>query len=655
MKVKNKQHIEALLIYLLLGVILIALVTIYFRLDKSIDETSNEILEEKSRLVHRELDNYFAPVEDKLQEEWFRLYRGEFNQINQDNLVKHFFSTIQSNPLISGCFISDIHGNHIYAAELREGVWFSTLIYNIGEPRTESMFWTVEGRDIRVKNENVKPTISYDPRDQQWFDNSMKSDTIVWTPPYNFQMGSVAGITVSKKLKSKDTVVQVISFDVTLSDLSSRTTHIKVGDNGYAFVFSKEGNMVGLPNVYSDQLQSLKKDSLINIKNSEFPELKLAFETFQKENLNPRNYEIESDGEIYIVNFSEYKLNGITFYTGTLIPRKDIVKSMASTKNFLIYAMGFILLVIMIIAHVYRRRNILHGQLQVEKANVDLQHKIVEEKNREIIDSINYAKRIQRAILPPEKQLNQVLRNGFIFYQPKDIVAGDFYWMEVLSKSIEQEQEQEQEQESILLAACDCTGHGVPGAMVSVICNNSLNRSVREFGLRDPGEILDKTRDIVIQEFEKSEDEVKDGMDVALVSLEQQQEGDDSLARNSCSKLKYAGANNPLWIIRKGASDVEVIKADKQPIGKFINPISYQTTEVELSNGDTFYIFSDGFSDQFGGDKGKKMKAANMKKLLLSIQDLDMDTQKQKLESFFEEWKGQFEQVDDVLVIGYRF
>jgi serine phosphatase RsbU (regulator of sigma subunit) len=173
--------------------------------------------------------------------------------------------------------------------------------------------------------------------------------------------------------------------------------------------------------------------------------------------------------------------------------------------------------------------------------------------------------------------------------------------------------------------------------MVSVVCNNGLNRSVREYGLTDPAQILDKTREIVISEFEKSEDEVKDGMDIALCSIEDM-------------TLKYAGAHNPLWIIRKG--EVLETKADKQPIGKFDKLLPYTTHAFDLEKGDRIYIFSDGFVDQFGGEKGKKFKPRAFRNLLLSIQDKTMEEQRLLIDDAFEAWKDRFEQVDDVCVIG---
>jgi serine phosphatase RsbU (regulator of sigma subunit) len=257
---------------------------------------------------------------------------------------------------------------------------------------------------------------------------------------------------------------------------------------------------------------------------------------------------------------------------------------------------------------------------------IEQQKGIVDEKNKEILDSINYAKRIQTAILPSNSVVQDYLPNSFILYMPKDIVAGDFYWLE-------------KKDSQILFAAADCTGHGVPGAMVSVVCNNSLNRSVREYGLTEPGSILDQTRALVVQEFEKSEEEVQDGMDIALCSIQGM-------------KLKYAGANNPLWIIRNG--EIIETKANKQPIGKYEHQEAFDTHQFGLQKGDTLYIFSDGYVDQFGGEKGKKLKSKAFKRMLLEIQDLEMLDQKSYLEKAFLDWKGSLDQIDDICVIGVR-
>ncbi|MCO5267475.1 MAG: tetratricopeptide repeat protein [Brumimicrobium sp.] len=308
----------------------------------------------------------------------------------------------------------------------------------------------------------------------------------------------------------------------------------------------------------------------------------------------------------------------------------EISKKQVFQRNSVI--VGFILMLGLAIVALrsYRNKRKDNQIISRQKEEVENQKDLVEEKNREIIDSITYARRIQSAILPPEELVRKHLPDSFILYKPKDIVAGDFYWME-------------QKGDILLFAAADCTGHGVPGAMVSVVCNHALNRSVREFNLTNPGEILDRTRELVIEEFEKSEEGVKDGMDISLCGI--------NLKTNT---LTWSGANNPLWIVRKDSPDVNELKANKQPIGKYVAPEPFDTHTIQLETGDSIYIFTDGYQDQFGGEKGKKFKAKNMRELILSLQNQPMDNQREAIDTAFEEWKQNHEQVDDVCVIGVR-
>jgi serine phosphatase RsbU (regulator of sigma subunit) len=263
-----------------------------------------------------------------------------------------------------------------------------------------------------------------------------------------------------------------------------------------------------------------------------------------------------------------------------------------------------------------------------QKRIIEKQKALVEEHQKEIIDSITYAKRIQDAILPPLEMVKQKLPNSFILYKPKDIVAGDFYWMEEFDNII-------------FIAAADCTGHGVPGAMVSLVCSNALTRAVKEFGLRDTGKILDKVRALVLETFEKSAEDVKDGMDISLLSIDQQNK-----------TINWSGANNPLWMINNVG--FEEIKADKQPIGKTENPKPFTTHNLEFKEGTEFYLFTDGLADQFGGPLGKKYKYKQFENLLTNNYTLGHEEQVKKIELSFEDWKGNLEQVDDVCVIGLR-
>ena len=253
---------------------------------------------------------------------------------------------------------------------------------------------------------------------------------------------------------------------------------------------------------------------------------------------------------------------------------------------------------------------------------------LIREKNKEITDSIEYAKHIQNGILPSVNIINACLPNSFIYYTPKDIVAGDFYWLE-------------QKNGYVIFAACDCTGHGVPGAMVSVVCSNALNRAVKEFNLIQPGDILTKVRELVVETFEKSENEVKDGMDISLCAW-----------NKTTHEVLWAGANNPLWYIQN--KQLKVISADKQPIGKTDNSKPFTTHKLQLNPGDFIFVFTDGYADQFGGDKGKKFKYKPLQELLVTNSDKKLEDQKNMLSKSFDEWKGKLEQIDDVLIMGIR-
>ncbi len=215
-------------------------------------------------------------------------------------------------------------------------------------------------------------------------------------------------------------------------------------------------------------------------------------------------------------------------------------------------------------------------------------------------------------------------------YLPKDVVADDFIWMEQI-------------EEVVYFAAADCTGHGVPGAMVSVICSNALSKSLLEDGIKDTGKLLDRTREIVIERLARSGEEVKDGMDISLCALQL-----------NTLQLQWSGANNPLWILRNESNEIDEIKPDKQPIGKYENQRPYLAHTIQLEKGDSIYVFTDGFQDQFGGVNNKKFKPQQLKTLLLANKDKTMIDQKDVLKDSFFAWKGTNEQVDDVCLIGVK-
>jgi serine phosphatase RsbU (regulator of sigma subunit) len=293
----------------------------------------------------------------------------------------------------------------------------------------------------------------------------------------------------------------------------------------------------------------------------------------------------------------------------------------------------FIILAIIIVYVKTREKSLIREKMHLENkvkertAEVVQKSMIIEEKNRDITASIRYAERIQRAMLPRE----DTLPDGFVFYLPKDIVSGDFYWMY-------------DNGECQIIAAVDCTGHGVPGAFMSIIGHNSLNRVVREIGLTKPAAIIDRLNtEVMCTLLQRHEKSITDGMDLSLISYNKKE-----------LTLEFAGAYSPLYIVRNG--EVTVYKGDRFGIGitTFDKKEHFTNQVVEIQHGDMIYLSSDGYADQFGGAGSRKFKTGNVRKLLSEIDQLQLPEQKDRIEKVFYDWMGDHEQVDDIMFIGIR-
>lgn len=313
-----------------------------------------------------------------------------------------------------------------------------------------------------------------------------------------------------------------------------------------------------------------------------------------------------------------------------LLTKNDEIQELQLNKNklWMVVLISTILVVLLLAGLLFNRYKM------KQKANDLLEHQNTEitQQKKEITDSINYAKRIQESILPPADHWKKILPQSFIFYRPKDIVSGDFYWIE-------------QKNDTVCFAAVDCTGHGVPGALMSVVGFNLLTQAVNEVGLTKPSEILKHLDAGVTKTLRQSETGkgVKDGMDLSLCSL-----------NLKTLELQYAGAFNSLYYVIDGVFNE--IKADKFPIGVNLDGKvdNYQNHTVQLKKGDCVYLYSDGYADQFGGIQGKKFKYKKLKELLTVISSDSIEHQQNKIEKTFDDWKGNLEQVDDVVIIGLK-
>ena len=286
----------------------------------------------------------------------------------------------------------------------------------------------------------------------------------------------------------------------------------------------------------------------------------------------------------------------------------------------------------------------LENEKLVREQNSILEEKVIQrtdelaQKNKDITDSINYAKRIQLAILPNEEDLDTCLQNHFVLYKPKDIVSGDFYWCKKITIL---------EIEYDVVAAVDCTGHGVPGAFMSILGNNLLDQAFMETTIQKPADVLNFLNKELPTKFKLhgKESTIQDGMDITLCFIDRKNK-----------KLFYSGAHNPLWTI-SGANKFLETKANKQGISAsedLLYKFPFTTNEIELQTGDTFYLFTDGYADQFGGPSKKKFRYKQLQDLLISINGLTMAERKNKLDVTITDWRGNLEQVDDILIIGVK-
>jgi len=369
-------------------------------------------------------------------------------------------------------------------------------------------------------------------------------------------------------------------------------------------------------------------DSLINVESGKFiEELQTKYDTEKKD--------------------AQLKLKDATIEKEKIEKEKADEKARAQTVMLIIafIGLGIVLILIVFVYRSYRQK---------KQANVQLaeQNELITHQKQEIMDSIHYAKRIQTAILPPGDYVQGILPHRFILFKPRDIVSGDFYWVKYIEKS-----------DVIVATAADCTGHGVPGAFMSMLGVAFLNEIVNRTDINHPGQVLNHLRQNVITSLHQTGKfgEAQDGMDIALIAYFPKKK-----------RVEFAGANNPLYIIRK-RNELIVngqleppnlehaglflfeLKGDKMPIGihtRVNEP--FTNYEIDLEEDDRIYIFSDGYPDQFGGKEAKKFKYKPFKQLLMETYDKTMDEQKEIIDAKIIEWQGPLDQVDDIIVMGIK-
>ncbi|MEQ8908860.1 MAG: SpoIIE family protein phosphatase [Vicingaceae bacterium] len=629
-----RNYVSRFLFFPTLFASILVLSYLYWDLHGLEDELIEEQMQEYESLVQEKLENFFNPIEQRISYQ-NSLIAIENDSLFHDGLIDGLFQFLKYSPQVSSLMLAKPSGEELMLLELDEEFFLRQTKYQDGKVKrsffkassTDQLHWNLETQpDL-----NLEP---YDSRIRPWFKNAINhpENSIYWTKPYLFFTTKELGITASSLIKTKSDSL-ILAYDIKLNDLSEFTSNIKIEENGRVFILSQDTLVLALPHLkksnFADTAYFLEEAHKLPS-----PLYKTVINHWKKNQQASQEFDFENDEWKYKVQ--PFPLGNQTFYIVKLLNRKDFTNSLSRFRYTLIGGIVLLSLFILRIVRGYRRKHKTNILLEKQKNKIEKysnslneQKQLVEAAYQETIDSITYAKRIQLACLPKIENFNEIFEKAFLWFQPKDIVSGDFYWF---GKSKKKK----------WVIAADCTGHGVPGALLSILGSVYINALILNFGVTRPSKLLNKLRELVVEGLKEQEENAPhDGMDIAALCFEE-----------DFSRVIFAGAKNPLYLLRKG--EVKIFKADRMAIGfegeETINDFSEH--EIELQKGDELFIFSDGLADQFGGEKGKKFMYKRIRDYLLEWEHLEMEVKKQNFVAAFEKWKGAAEQVDDIILVG---
>ncbi|WP_165779321.1 SpoIIE family protein phosphatase [Brumimicrobium salinarum] len=531
-----------------------------------------------------------------------------FSHWDEKSINNEVFPGLRKNPEINSFGLANSKGQEYVLFQGNEK-WYSRT-YNPSEKDTTPTWkeYVVKGNTL-VEVYSWSTKTKHNPKERPWYKGAQKTDNEkYWTAPYRFNINQKLGMSVSQSWKdqSEKDLGITITYSFYLDEVVKLLNRIKPTEKSKTYL------------TYNDTiLISVTPKNHVEIKKID-DDLPAYIKTIL---LSPEPKKIKIDEESYWGSSDTFNLSREQRLTmSILIPEKDFLTSINKLQTLLLIGFTSLVIVALLVLALHIRQ-IEYQKLLIEKG------KVIEEKREEILKSIQYAKYIQDSMMPSNEEIQEKLKNSSVIHLPKDIVAGDFYWVQ-------------KHHPYVLFAVGDCTGHGVPGAMISVMCQTALNRSVLEFSLFEPHKILDKTKELFLEQININNTHFNDGMDISFCILNREN-----------NYLYWSGANNPLYIIKHQTNELITFKADKQPIGRFPNSKPFSQKEIQLEKGDRIYLFTDGFQDQFGGPKQKKYNPANFRKLLIKTNTLTIPKQKQVLLETFNKWKGEMEQIDDMCIL----
>lgn len=646
------------LIILVISTIVIGLM--YWRLENTSDEMAVELLQEPLDLSKQKLDSYFKPIVKDMKVNRERLQSSFVDTLNIEDQIHFFIPTISYYEQISSMGLAHSGGYELDILPTENNEWQTRLVYVDKTGYVEYWRTWQVAKDSIHSIEKHTSFLKTDPRERPWFTGVMALENesgIFWTEPYIYNTTQEVGMTASTRW-NKGNKTYILAYDLTLNDLSKFTSNYDVSQNGFLFIMDENLDMIGLPNHRNIEGKDLKGYLLLPPEELNVPLLKESFNAWEDNELVAKAFNFESSEGSVWVRIIPYEISkGQYIYLGVVVPEKDLIAGLNRTKKILL--IGYVVIILLTLLIAYNNRQVARKNkiLATKNSEIEEQKHIIEEKNKDITDSINYSLKIQQALLSTRKSLLENAPSSTLFFGPKDVVSGDFYFYEKIGKRH-------------VFCVADCTGHGVPGALMSVLGVTYFQKYLIDLQITPLGSVLDHVREDIIAALTIDDKIESDGMDVAIIEYDR-------------GKMYCAGAQNPVYFLRKrenvgddftlladhldGTSEkiesnvfndhyvLFPIKSDKQPVGNFIQAAPFKTKSIDLMEGDQAFIFTDGYADQFGGPKGKKFRYKPFKKLVLSLAKLDAKNKNAQLASFFEEWKGNFDQIDDVCVMGIHF
>jgi len=644
----------------ILSVSVVVLVVLLFNMKNTAESLATSLIEKTTEEASERMNNYFDRVSENLFATNQLCNLGIINPVETEHILDYLLPVFNTYGEINTIAVADLDGRE-YSIIREDSTWLSNIVYSSRDSGIviERTRWRGNLFEQEILREWTEYNADYNPITRPWFLGAMNTDhpdVPWWTQPYYFFTYQIPGITASiKSVNPSSKKPVVIQYDILLAEISEFTTNSNISENGLTFILTEDLRVIGLPNSerfsHPDSIAAYVLNGYEKIHSGVVEQAVDAWKGMEGEVKTA--YSIEHEKETWWVKISDFELGkNSKFLIGVTVPENDFLSELTSSRHTVIGGFIVVMLIIVIVVRQYlvkQRMNMLlteqKKQISEQRDEISKQHEVVVMQKQEITDSINYAKRIQEAILPDEKALKHLLNDYFIFFRPKDIVSGDFYWVT-------------ETEEWVIITAADCTGHGVPGAFMSMLGISFLDEIVRRKDITNAAAVLNELRGSVIEALKQSdeEDSQKDGMDMSIIAV-----------HKNTRKATWAGAHNPLWIIRAEKLDksyddplemIEEIKADKMPVAFHPNIRDFSDHEISLDIGDQLYMFSDGFHDQFGGEKGKKLMVKNFKRMVAQLAHLPMKEQGKVLEQKFLDWintkDNEIEQIDDVIVIGMR-